>query len=151
MAPGLIIRSAPSIPIITPAHLRIPTVSFRMITESAVTNNGATSHNGPWKQAYTNTQVERWHAGEFSSAEFTISIDYDNANKEIVKAIVAVGVDYANLSVVGRSNLGNDLIDLSVTVNQSYVDLLITAKTGYEGAKFIFTANYFQNQNPLTS
>ena len=116
-----------------------------------VTNNGATSHNGPWKQVYTNTQVERWHAGEFSSAEFTISIDYNNANKEIVKAIVAVGVDYANLSVVGRSNLGNDLIDLSVTVNQSYVDLLITAKTGYEGAKFIFTANYFQNQNPLTS
>ena len=116
-----------------------------------VTNNGATSHNGPWKQVYTNTQVERWHAGEFSTAEFTISIDYDNANKEIVKAIVAVGVDYANLSVVGRSNLGNDLIDLSVTVNQSYVDLLITAKTGYEGAKFIFTANYFQNQNPLTS
>ena len=116
-----------------------------------VTNNGATSHNGPWKQVYTNTQVERWHAGEFSTAEFTISIDYDNANKEIVKAIVAVGVDYANLSVVGRSNLGNDLVDLSVTVNQSYVDLLITAKTGYEGAKFIFTANYFQNQNPLTS
>ena len=116
-----------------------------------VTNNGATSHNGPWKQVYTNTQVERWHAGEFSSAEFTISIDYNNANKEIVKCIVAVGVDYANLSVVGRSNLGNDLVDLTVTVNQSYVDLLITAKTGYEGAKFIFTANYFQNQNPLTS
>ena len=116
-----------------------------------VRNNGATSHNGPWKQVYTNTQVERWHAGEFSTAEFTISIDYDNANKEIVKAIVAVGVDYANLSVVGRSNLGNDLIDLSVTVNQSYVDLLITAKTGYSGAKFIYTGNYFQNQNPLTS
>ena len=116
-----------------------------------VRNNGSTSHNGPWKQAYTNTQVERWHAGEFSSAEFTISIDYNNTNKEIVKASVAVGVEYANLSVVGRSNLGNDLVDLSVTVNQSYVDLLITAKTGYEGAKFIFTANYFQNQNPLTS
>ena len=116
-----------------------------------VTNNGATSHNGPWKQVYTNTQVERWHAGEFSSAEFTISIDYNNANKEIVKCIVAVGVDYANLSVVGRSNLGNDLVDLTVTVNQSYVDLLITAKTGYSGAKFIYTGNYFRNQNPLTS
>tara|TARA_B100000780_G_scaffold255413_1_gene204047 strand:+ start:357 stop:758 length:402 start_codon:yes stop_codon:yes gene_type:complete len=116
-----------------------------------VRNNGASSHNGPWKQVYTNTQVERWHAGEFSTAEFTISIDYDNANKEIIKCIVAVGVDYANLSVVGRSNLSNDLVDLSVTVNQSYVDLLITAKTGYTGAKFIYTANYFQNQNPLTS
>ena len=116
-----------------------------------VTNNGATSHNGPWKQVYTDTQVERWHAGEFSTAEFTISIDYNNANKEIVKCIVSVGVDYANLSVVGRSNLGNDLVDLSVAVNQSYVDLLISAKTGYEGSKFIYTANYFQNQNPLTS
>ena len=116
-----------------------------------VRNNGASSHNGPWKQVYTNTQVERWHAGEFSTAEFTISIDYDNANKEILKCIVAVGVDYANLNVFSRSNLGNDLVELSVTVNQSYVDLLITAKTGYTGAKFIYTANYFQNQNPLTS
>ena len=43
-----------------------------------VTNNGATSHNGPWKQVYTNTQVERWHAGEFSTAEFTISIDLND-------------------------------------------------------------------------
>ena len=68
-----------------------------------------------------------------------------------IRDSVSVGVDYANLSVVGRSNLGNDLVDLSVTVNQSYVDLLISAKTGYEGAKFIYTANYFQNQNPLTS
>ena len=96
-------------------------------------------------------RLERWHAGDFCSAEFTISVDYDNANKEILKCIVAVGVDYANLMYFARSNLGNDLVELSVTVNQSYVDLLITAKTGYEGAKFIHTANYFQNQNPLTS
>ena len=116
-----------------------------------VKNNGATSHNGPWKQAYTSTQVERWHAGEFCTAKFTVSVDFDNANKEILKCIVAVGVDYANLNVFSRSNLGNDLVELSVTVNQSYVDLLITAKTGYTGAKFIHTANYFQNQNPLTS
>jgi hypothetical protein len=116
-----------------------------------IRDNGATSHNGPWKQAYTNTLVERWHAGEFSSAEFTISADWNNANKEILKCIVAVGVNYANLNVFARSNLGNDLVDLSVTVNQTYVDLLISAKTGYEGVKFIYTTNYFQNQNPLTS
>lgn len=116
-----------------------------------VKNNGATSHNGPWKQVYSNTQVERWHAGEFSAAEFTISVDFNNANKEIIKCIVSVGVDYANLSIVGRSNLGNDLANLTVTVNQSYVDLLISPVAGYEGAKFIYTASYFQNQNPLTS
>ena len=79
------------------------------------------------------------------------NVDIYLANKEILKCIVAVGVNYANLNVFARSNLGNDLVDLSVTVNQTYVDLLISAKTGYEGVKFIYTANYFQNQNPLTS
>ena len=56
-----------------------------------VTNNGATSHNGPWKQAYTNTQVERWHAGEFSAAEFTISIDSNIPQpKYLLKKVIRV-------------------------------------------------------------
>lgn len=116
-----------------------------------VKDNGSFSHNGPWKQVYNNTQVTRWHCGEFSSAEFTISVDFDTVNKEIIKCIVCNSVDYASLTVIGRNNLGNDLVELSVTVNQSYVDLIINpASTDYKGAKFIYTAQYFRNQNPLT-
>ena len=117
-----------------------------------VKDNGSFSHNGPWKQVYNNTQVTRWHSGEFSSAEFTISVDFDTANKEIIKCIVCNSVNYAGLTVIGRNNLGNNLVELSVTVNQSYVDLIINpASTDYKGAKFIYTAQYFRNQNPLTS
>ena len=51
-------------------------------TSIQMKDNGSFSHNGPWKQVYTDTQVARWHSGEFSSAEFTISIDYSTTQKE---------------------------------------------------------------------
>ena len=37
-------------------------------------SNGAMSHNGPWKQVYTNTLLDRFHVGDFSSAEYTICV-----------------------------------------------------------------------------
>lgn len=116
-----------------------------------VKDNGSFSHNGPWKQVYTDTQVARWHSGEFTSAEFTISVDFNTTNKEIIKCLVCNSADYASLVVIGRSNLGNNLVDISATVNASYVDLVINpADPAYAGAKFIYTAQYFRNQNPLT-
>lgn len=117
-----------------------------------IKDNGSFSHNGPWKQVYTDTQVARWHSGEFSSAEFTISIDYDTSNKEIIKCIVCNSADYASLTIIGRNNLGNNLVELSAIVNASYVDLIINpADSVYAGSKFIYTAQYFRNQNPLTT
>lgn len=114
-------------------------------------HNGSFSHNGPWTQVYTNTQVARWHSGQFSSAEFTISVDFSTTQKEIIKCIVCNSVDYASLVVIGRSNLGTNLVELSAVVNSSYVDLIINpADPAYEGAKFIHTAQYFRNQNSLT-
>jgi hypothetical protein len=116
-----------------------------------VKDNGSFSHNGPWKQVYTDTQVARWHSGEFSSAEFTISVDFNTTNKEIIKCIVCNSADYASLVVIGRSNLGTALVDVSATVNASYVDLIVNpTDPAYEGAKLIYTAQYFRNQNPLT-
>ena len=114
-------------------------------------NNGSFSHNGPWKQVYTDTLLARWHSGEFSNAEFTISVDYSTTQKEIIKCIVCNSNDYASLVIIGRSNLGTNLVDLSAVVNSSYVDLIINpANVAYEGAKVIYTAQYFRNQNPLT-
>jgi hypothetical protein len=120
-------------------------------TSIQLKDNGSFSHNGPWKQVYTDTQVARWHSGEFSSAEFTISVDYNTSQKEIIKCIVCNSVDYVSLAVIGRSNLGNNIVELSATVNSSYVDLIINPSSNeYAGAKFIYTAQYFRNQNPLT-
>jgi|SRR6056300_346408 hypothetical protein len=120
-------------------------------TSIQVKDNGSFSHNGPWKQVYTDTQIARWHSGEFSSAEFTISVDFSTTQKEIIKCIVCNSTDYASLVVIGRSNLGTNLVELSASVNSSYVDLSISpADALYEGAKFIYTAQYFRNQNPVT-
>lgn len=120
-------------------------------TSIQMKDNGSFSHNGPWKQVYENTLVSRWHSGEFSSAEFTISVDFSTTQKEIIKCIVCNSTDYASLVVIGRSNLGTNLVELSASVNSSYVDLTISpANALYEGAKFIYTAQYFRNQNPVT-
>lgn len=116
-----------------------------------VKDNVGFSHNGPWKQIYNDTLVTRWHSGEFNSAELTISVDFDTANKEIIKCLVCNSSDYASLVIYGRNNLGTELVRLSATVNSSYIDLVINpADPAYEGAKFIYTAQYFRNQNPLT-
>jgi len=80
-------------------------------------NNGAVSHNGPWKQIYTDTLLDRWHVGEFSSAEYTISVDLDNNDKELVKCLITAGLDIASVIVYARSNLGRNLVEITAEVN----------------------------------
>jgi len=114
-------------------------------------NNSGFSYEGPWKQLYNNTLVEKWYLGDFSSAEFTISADYDNTHKEILKCLVTAGIDVANVVIYARSNFGVDLINLSVTVNGSSVELLASPTSEvYAGTRFIHTGSFFENQKPLT-
>tara|TARA_B110000503_G_scaffold12801_1_gene17438 strand:+ start:26010 stop:26411 length:402 start_codon:yes stop_codon:yes gene_type:complete len=116
-----------------------------------MTNNSGFSYAGTWKQAYTDTLVERWHIGDFSSAEFTISADFDDTKKELLKCLVTCGQNIANVVIYARSNVGEDLLNVTVTVNNSYVDLKVSpADQIYNGTKFIYTASYFANLNSLT-
>ena len=116
--------------------------------KDSVLLTGTISHNGPWKQAYTDTLIDRFHVADFSSAEYTISADFDKDNKEIIKVLVTASLDEASVIVYARNNLGTNLIDISATVNQSYVDIIVNPTTGKEGTKIIYTAQYYQNQNP---
>lgn len=111
-------------------------------------SNGAMSHNGPWKQVYTNTLLDRFHVGDFSSAEYTISVDYDKDNKEIVKVLVTASLDEASIIIYARNNLGTNLVDITATVNNSYVDITLNPTASKEGSKVIYTVQYYQNQNP---
>ena len=111
-------------------------------------SNGAMSHNGPWKQVYTNTLLDRFHVGDFSSAEYTISVDYDKDNKEIVKVLVTASLDEASVIIYARNNLGTNLVDITATVNNSYVDITLNPAASKEGSKVIYTVQYYQNQNP---
>jgi len=92
-------------------------------------NNAGTSHNGPWKQVYTDTQLDRWHVGEFSSVEYTISADFDTNNKEIIKVLITASRDRAGVVVYARNNTLNDIIEITATVNDKLRRRYI--KSGY--------------------
>lgn len=120
-------------------------------------NNTGISHNGPWKQVYTNTLLDRWHVGDFSSVEYTISADFDVNNKEIIKVLITASRDRAVIVVYARNNTINDILTISATVNDSYVDVILNPVidveaspiTDYTGTKVIYSAQYFHTQTPL--
>ena len=124
-------------------------------------NNTGTSYNGPWKQVYTNTLLDRWHVGNFSSVEYTISVDFDVLNKEIIKVLVTATRDRASVVIYARNNTLADLVTVSATVNDSYVDIILNPiiiavdlendipAQDYSASKVIYTAKYFHTQNPL--
>ena len=124
-------------------------------------NNAGTSHNGPCKQVYTDTQLDRFHPGDFASVEYTISADFDVLNKEIIKVLVTATRDRASIVVYARNNTLQDILTVSATVNDSYVDVILNpiiitgdaeadiVAQDYSGTKVIHTAQYFHNQNPL--
>ena len=129
---------------------------FRLGQKNSLTikNNGSFSYNGPWVQVYGETLLDRWHMGDFSSVEYTISVDLDTENKEIIKALVTVTVDKASIVVFARNNTNKDLVEVTATVNKSYVDIILTPalpsdSSLNDGIKVIYTAHYFHNQNPL--
>jgi|TARA_B110000971_G_scaffold192857_1_gene205436 hypothetical protein len=111
-------------------------------------SNGAMSHNGPWKQVYTDTLIDRFHVSDFSSAEYTISVDFNKDKKEILKVLVTASLDTASVVIYARNNLDIDLVNITATVNNSYVDIIANPTASNEGSKIIYTVQYFQNQNP---
>tara|TARA_R110002153_G_scaffold146590_3_gene297910 strand:+ start:497 stop:895 length:399 start_codon:yes stop_codon:yes gene_type:complete len=113
-------------------------------------DNGKLSHNGPWAPVNTNTVIDRLFLGDFFAAEYTIAVDLDNLNKEIIKCTLVATTNDANLVVYSRNSTLTKLVELSARVNDSYAELLISPATPKaEGAKYIYTAQLFQTQNPL--
>ena len=112
-------------------------------------------YSGPWQKLAelpTYTLVDRFYLGEFCAAEYTIVADFDTANREIIKAIVVAGEQKADVTLFGRSNLGQHILDISATVNASYVDVSVRPQqedsTNMAGAKVFFQATYFKTLNP---
>ena len=52
--------------------------------------------------------LDKWHVNTFTSAEYTISVDYDTNNKEMLKVLVVASPNQSSLTIYGRSNLGNN-------------------------------------------
>lgn len=110
-------------------------------------NNGGFSHNGPWISLATNTVLDQWYINDFISAEYTISIDLDSKNKEIIKILVIASAETAGIVEYARTNTNIDLVSIDALVNNSTVSIIVKPTiTKILGAKMSFTAQYFQNQ-----
>jgi hypothetical protein len=114
------------------------------------------AHKGPWILVYPNTVMDEWYVGDFMSAEYTISVDFGNTEKEIIKCLLVAGPNSAAVTVFGRSNLNNNLVDFTATVNASKVSLIVSPITNQDGSslflgsKLIYSATYYHTINNLT-
>tara|TARA_B110000305_G_C19371584_1_gene604740 strand:- start:434 stop:832 length:399 start_codon:yes stop_codon:yes gene_type:complete len=110
-------------------------------------DNSGTSHNGPWISLADNTVLERWHTNDFASVDYTVSVDFDNRNKEVIKFLVTAVENNAFVVEYARNNTNIDIITVDALVNNSYVDIIVNPKIpNLRGSKIIFTAQYFQTQ-----
>jgi len=112
------------------------------------------SYNGPYYVVEEGLILDEWHVNTFCSAEYTISVDYDTNNKEILKILVSASPNQSSLSIYGRSNLGSNLILIDSVVNNSLVQIKVnpankTQTEKFTGSKIIFGAHYFSTQNAL--
>lgn len=115
-------------------------------------NNAGLSHSGPFILADNSTLLDRWHIGDFVSAEYTISVDYDSKNREIVKCLVVAGIDDAALKVYSRCSTNIDIVTIEALVNNSYVDVILNpTNKRFKTAKVISTAVYFESQNSINT
>lgn len=124
---------------------------FKLGKNNSITllNNGSFSHNGPYISVFESTLLDRWHIGDFSSVEYTLSIDRSQESKEFIKLVVTATTDTASIIEYARNSTVSPLITVNATVNESFVDIILTPTAASNvGSKVIYTANYFSTQTP---
>lgn len=115
------------------------------------------SYAGPsYTLVESGTELDRWYVGSYFGVEYTIACDVNSERKEVIKAMATASTSEANIVVYGRSNLGDDLLQLEVEVTDSYFKLVAYPRvqddsTAIAGAKVIYSANYYATQNEPTA
>jgi len=108
------------------------------------------SVKGPWVQVYNGEPIDRWYVGDFVSAEYTISVDLDQTNREIIKCLLVAGPEDASVVVYGRIATANQLVTVDAQVNGSYAELILAPKdSAANGCKVSFSATYYEAHNPI--
>jgi len=111
------------------------------------------SYAGPsYTLVESGTEIDRWYVGSYFGVEYTIACDVNSERKEVLKCLATASTSKANIIVYGRSNLGDDLIQLEVEVTDSFFKLVAYPRvqddsTAIQGAKLIYSANYYATQN----
>lgn len=119
------------------------------------------AYKGPWQTVSENTIVDQWFVGDFCAAEYTVVVDAGNQRKEIIKALVVAGPETASVTIYGRTNLNENLVDLTCSVTASKLQLVANpaaspSDSTYDnstlllGSKLIYSATYYHTLNELT-
>lgn len=109
------------------------------------------SYKGNWIGVHYNTVMDQWHVGDFSSAVYQITVEFDSNEKEIMQLSVVARPDRAVASIFGRSSINQELINLSVTVDESICKIHVEPSArSWVGAKLIFHATYAKTIHQLT-
>jgi hypothetical protein len=119
------------------------------------------SYKGPWVTVISDTVLDEWYVGDFMAADYTIAVDVGNSRKEMIKCMVVAGPNQADLTIYGRTNTNENLIDISATVTASKVSLIVGPASSPDGStydnssllvgsKVIFSATYYHTINEIT-
>jgi hypothetical protein len=119
------------------------------------------SYKGPWVTVISDTVLDEWYVGDFMAADYTIVVDVGNSRKEMIKCMVVAGPNQADLTVYGRTNTNENLIDISASVTASKLSLIVGPASSPDGStydnssllvgsKVIFSATYYHTINEIT-
>ena len=112
-------------------------------------NNGVSvSHMGTVVAVTTNTVIDQFFVGDFSSALYTITVNYASNKQESMQVRVVARPNAASVSIVNRTMIDDEIITLSGTVTASYFQLTASVtNSAYANAKLTFFANYAETAN----
>ena len=106
------------------------------------------SYEGMWKEVQNDLVIDEWHMGDFSSAEYTINVESGKDAKEIIKVLLTASPDTASVVVYGRASTARDIVSITTSVTNSYVQLVLNPKTvADKDAKAFFSATYFRSHS----
>lgn len=108
------------------------------------------SFKNNWIKVTSNSIVDSWHVGSFSSATYFITVEASSNQKETMQVLVVARPDAASFTVYGRTSIDAEIVSINAQVNDSYMNLTATAIDPiYIGAKLCFAASYIETILPL--
>jgi hypothetical protein len=109
------------------------------------------SYKGQWVQVYLNDEIDRWYIGDFSTATYKITVEYNSHVKETVNLQLIATPNHVNLIEFGRVSTSTKIVNFSASVNDSYVTLIANpASPSFDGSRVIFVAEYAETITDLT-
>jgi hypothetical protein len=109
------------------------------------------SYKGQWVQVYLNDEIDRWYIGDFSTATYKVTVEYNSHIKETVNLQLIATPNHVNLIEFGRVSTSTRILNFSANVNDSYVTLIANpASPSFDGSRVIFIAEYAETISDLT-